>query len=117
LLALYFCCQLRVNDGRSYILDPYIVLLIGFGCLVLLTSWLPMVLNFGGALVTGGLLHLLGWNGAAFGLIALLVVRPLSGWISMVGATVPVDKKAVISVYGIRGVGSIYLALRRHRSG
>jgi NhaP-type Na+/H+ or K+/H+ antiporter len=67
-----------------------------------------LLVAFGGALVTGGLLHLLGWNGVAFGLLALLVVRPLSGWISMVGATVPADKKAVISVYGIRGVGSIY---------
>ena len=69
---------------------------------------MALLVAFGGALVTGGLLEGLRWEGIAFGLLALIVVRPLCGWISMVGAAVPADKKAVISIYGIRGVGTIY---------
>ncbi len=69
---------------------------------------MALLVAFGGALSTGGLLQALGWDGVAFGILALFVVRPLSGWIGLVGAGLPGDKRAVISVYGIRGVGSIY---------
>ncbi|WP_456684717.1 hypothetical protein [Bradyrhizobium sp. P5_C11_2] len=46
----------------------------------LLTMVLLVV--FGAALVGGGLLHALTWPAAAFTLIALRVVRPLSGWLA-----------------------------------
>lgn len=69
---------------------------------------MALLVGFGGAIVTGGLLSALDWNGVAFGLIALLIIRPMSGGISMFGLTSGNDKKAVISFYGIRGVGSIY---------
>lgn len=69
---------------------------------------MALLVAFGGALSTGGLLGALSWEGIAFGSIALFIVRPLSGWIGMAGVVLPSDKKAVISVYGIRGVGSIY---------
>jgi NhaP-type Na+/H+ or K+/H+ antiporter len=69
---------------------------------------MALLVAFGGALVTGGLLWALGWQGIAFGLLALFVVRPLCGWISMTGSALPPDKRAIISIYGIRGVGSIY---------
>jgi NhaP-type Na+/H+ or K+/H+ antiporter len=69
---------------------------------------MALLVAFGGALATGGLLQALGWDGVAFGILALFVVRPLSGWIGLSGAVLPADKKAVISIYGIRGVGSVY---------
>jgi len=69
---------------------------------------MALLVAFGGALSTGGLLGALSWEGIAFGLIALFIVRPLSGWIGMAGVVLPSDKKAVINVYGIRSVGSIY---------
>lgn len=69
---------------------------------------MALLVAFGGALWAGGLLHALRWDGVAFGLLALFVVRPLSGWIGLGGAGLPGDKRAVISVYGIRGIGSIY---------
>lgn len=69
---------------------------------------MALLIAFGGAIATSGLLQALRWDGVVFGLIAIFVVRPLSGWIGLTGADIPQDKKAVISFYGIRGVGSIY---------
>ena len=40
--------------------------------------------------------------------ILLLVIRPLSGWISLFRSGVAPWDRAVISVYGVRGIGSIY---------
>ncbi|KPF69699.1 cation transporter [Bosea sp. AAP35] len=69
---------------------------------------MALLVAFGGALSTGGLLQALGWDGIAFGMLALFVVRPLSAWIGLNGAVLPGDKRAVISIYGIRGIGSVY---------
>ena len=69
---------------------------------------MALLVAFGAALVTGGLLRALSWQGIVFGLLALLIVRPVSGWISLIGSPASTDTKAVISIYGIRGVGSIY---------
>jgi NhaP-type Na+/H+ or K+/H+ antiporter len=38
----------------------------------------------------------------------LFVVRPLSGWIGLAGASCSSTERAVISFYGIRGIGSAY---------
>ena len=69
---------------------------------------MALLVAFGGALTSSSLLHHLGWMGALFGLLAIFVVRPLCGWLSLVGAQLPNDERAVISFYGIRGVGSVY---------
>jgi sodium/hydrogen antiporter len=42
----------------------------------------------------------------AFGLI--FVVRPLIGWLSLTGTGLRVRERAVIALYGVRGIGSIY---------
>lgn len=140
-------------------MDPYILCLVEFGALVLLTAWLPMVLTPGGAemahgygflsvfiaalvlrmqargqdydtrlhdfadelerllmmmllvafgvLSTGALLQALRWEGVIFGLVALFLVRPVSGWIALKGASLPTEEKAMTSFYGNRGVGSV----------
>jgi NhaP-type Na+/H+ or K+/H+ antiporter len=36
------------------------------------------------------------------------VVRPLAGWIGLIGTDPPTGEKAAISFFGIRGIGSIY---------
>jgi NhaP-type Na+/H+ or K+/H+ antiporter len=43
-----------------------------------------------------------------FVLILLLVVRPVSVWIGLLGAPVSRDQRVLISWFGIRGIGSIY---------
>jgi sodium/hydrogen antiporter len=59
--------------------------------------------------MTGGnLLAALTWQAVAFGLLALFVVRPLAGWIGLIGTDPPFGEKAAISFFGIRGIGSIY---------
>jgi len=37
-----------------------------------------------------------------------VVIRPLSGWIALLGTSLDLRDRAVVSVYGVRGIGSIY---------
>jgi sodium/hydrogen antiporter len=43
-----------------------------------------------------------------FVLLLLLVVRPVSVWLGLLGAPVSRDQRVLISWFGIRGIGSIY---------
>jgi NhaP-type Na+/H+ or K+/H+ antiporter len=67
-----------------------------------------LLVLLGGAMTGGDLLAALTWQAAAFGLLALFVVRPLAGWIGLIGTDPPFGEKAAISFFGIRGIGSIY---------
>lgn len=66
-----------------------------------------LLLLLGGAVVRGAL-GPLGWGGAAVALALVLVVRPVAGWVSLLGASPSRHERAVIAVYGIRGMGSVY---------
>ncbi|OCW58464.1 cation:proton antiporter [Hoeflea olei] len=48
------------------------------------------------------------WTHFAVALLLILVIRPLSGWVSLIGTDLDRRERAVISVYGVRGIGSIY---------
>ncbi|HEX2510721.1 MAG TPA: cation:proton antiporter [Microvirga sp.] len=67
-----------------------------------------LLVMLGGAMTGGGLFRALTLEGAAFALLALFVVRPLSAWIGLAGAGCPPAERAVISFFGIRGLGTIY---------
>jgi NhaP-type Na+/H+ or K+/H+ antiporter len=67
-----------------------------------------LLVIFGGSIAAGGLLSGLTWEAGLFALIALFIVRPLSGWISLMGSRPSADEKAVISFFGIRGLGTAY---------
>ena len=69
---------------------------------------MALLVLFGGALADGGLLDALTWEGVVFGLLAVFVVRPLSGWTGLAGAGCSPDERGVIAFYGIRGLGSAY---------
>ena len=62
---------------------------------------------FGGT-IAGGLLDALTVMDAAVGLAAILLVRPLAGYIGMIGAPELWQERAVIASYGVRGIGSFY---------
>ncbi|USZ72608.1 cation:proton antiporter [Natronosalvus halobius] len=62
---------------------------------------------FGGA-IAGGLLAPLTWDGAVLGLVFLFVIRPFAGGIAFLGSDAPTADRAVISFFGIRGIGSFY---------
>lgn len=67
-----------------------------------------LLVAFGGAITSGGLLGALDGPAVAFGLFALFVVRPLAGWIGLAGLGLPGGERAIIAFYGIRGIGSVY---------
>jgi NhaP-type Na+/H+ or K+/H+ antiporter len=67
-----------------------------------------LLVLFGGALVSGNLLAGWRWEVGLFALLALFLVRPLSGWIGLVGTGMPGDERGIISFFGIRGMGSFY---------
>jgi NhaP-type Na+/H+ or K+/H+ antiporter len=67
-----------------------------------------LLVAFGGAMAAGGLFRALTFEAAVFALMAILLVRPLSGWIGLLGSGRPRTERAVISFFGIRGLGSVY---------
>ena len=54
------------------------------------------------------LLFDLTWQHALAALILLTVIRPAAGWIALLGTELPKRDRLVVSVYGVRGIGSIY---------
>lgn len=66
-----------------------------------------LLLLFGGALANG-ILDDLGWQGMAFGLAFVLLVRPAAGMLSMIGSQLPWRERLAISSFGVRGIGSFY---------
>ncbi|MDB5651794.1 MAG: cation transporter, partial [Hyphomicrobiales bacterium] len=63
---------------------------------------------FGGALTGGGLLAAMTWPAVVLALLAVFVVRPLSGWIGLAGVPKAREEKAIVSFFGIRGIGTMY---------
>ncbi|MET8153283.1 cation:proton antiporter [Actinoplanes sp. NPDC049668] len=66
-----------------------------------------LLLLLGGAVV-GGLLLPLTWPAALAGLALILVIRPLTGFLSLRGAPGRTSEHWVIAAFGIRGIGSFY---------
>lgn len=54
------------------------------------------------------LLPFLSLNGALIGLALIFVIRPLNGWLSLVGTMERGRERAVVAFYGVRGIGSVY---------
>ena len=68
-----------------------------------------VVLLLLGAALTSGLLADLTWQGAVVGALLVLVIRPLSGWLSLLGAVgMHRRERWVTSFFGVRGIGSLY---------
>jgi NhaP-type Na+/H+ or K+/H+ antiporter len=60
----------------------------------------------------GGALPLL-WNtlelrDLTVGLLLIFFVRPLGAWVSLVGTRLRLRDRAIVSIYGVRGIGSVY---------
>jgi NhaP-type Na+/H+ or K+/H+ antiporter len=65
------------------------------------------LLLFGGALVAG-LLAPLEWQDWLMAFLVVLVIRPVSGLIGLLGFRADWDEKLTLAFFGIRGVGSFY---------
>jgi NhaP-type Na+/H+ or K+/H+ antiporter len=65
-----------------------------------------LLVMLGGALPV--LWPALDWRYLAIGALLILVIRPIVGWLSLLGTSLTRHDRAIVSFYGIRGVGSIY---------
>ncbi|HWJ11660.1 MAG TPA: cation:proton antiporter [Nocardioides sp.] len=70
---------------------------------------LGLLLALGMAL-SRGLMDDLDWRGVAIGLGLLVVIRPLSGWVALLGSRSRMSgaQRAAVAFFGIRGIGSVY---------
>ena len=62
---------------------------------------------FGGAIATG-IFSDLTWTDVAVALGIIFVIRPLAGWISLIGMEHSRRERALLAFLGIRGIGSFY---------
>jgi NhaP-type Na+/H+ or K+/H+ antiporter len=67
-----------------------------------------LLVIFGGVAVNGGLLLSIRLEAIVFALVAIFIVRPACGWTSLAGSGNRRDERAVISFFGIKGIGSVY---------
>ncbi len=67
-----------------------------------------LLVIFGGAISAGGMFNEISWSIVIFAVGTIFIVRPLVGWISLIGAKTPAKEKAVIAFFGIKGLGSAY---------
>lgn len=69
---------------------------------------MTVILLLFGAAIANGILDALTWQSALFGVIFVLLVRPLAGMLAMLGSPLPWRERLAISGFGVRGVGSFY---------
>lgn len=62
---------------------------------------------FGGAITSGLFAHVT-WTDCLAALAIVFLIRPLAGWISLLGSGHPAKERGLISFFGIRGIGSFY---------
>lgn len=70
-------------------------------------AMMVLLLMFGGALMSG-LLAPLQWIDVFGALVILLLIRPIAGWIGLIGFRAAPGEKFTLAFFGIRGVGSFY---------
>ena len=66
-----------------------------------------LLVLFGGGLV-GGILSYLTWPMAMLGVAFVLLIRPLSGWLGLLGIKMRRRDRGMVSFFGIRGIGSFF---------
>ena len=63
---------------------------------------------FGGAIVAEDLIQAIRFEAVVFALAAIFIIRPVGGWVSLLGCKQRPEERAAISFFGIRGLGSAY---------
>ncbi|MEJ8572214.1 cation:proton antiporter [Microbaculum marinum] len=67
-----------------------------------------LLVCFGAAIAEGTIFSALSWPVVVVAVAILLVLRPLCGWLSLLGHPAPHGEKLAIAFFGIRGLGSFY---------
>jgi NhaP-type Na+/H+ or K+/H+ antiporter len=103
-IAVFVCaCTIRAGErshGQHQVLHTYVEQLERLLTVVVLVL-------LGGAVARGALADVTWAEGALVALV-LLVVRPLTGWLGLAGGATGPRERAVISFFGVRGIGSLY---------
>jgi NhaP-type Na+/H+ or K+/H+ antiporter len=63
---------------------------------------------FGAAIAEGTIFQALNWHIVFVAFAIILILRPLAGFIGLAGSPHPIEEKAAIAFFGIRGLGSFY---------
>jgi NhaP-type Na+/H+ or K+/H+ antiporter len=66
-----------------------------------------ILIGFGNA-IAEGLFRSIGWPEIISAAIILLVIRPVAGWLSLIGSPLPPGARALIAFFGIRGMATFY---------
>jgi sodium/hydrogen antiporter len=66
-----------------------------------------VLIVFGGTLIYG-ILRPLNWSMIILGVAFIVLVRPFTAWIGMIGTKLKPREKLAISFFGIRGIGSFF---------
>jgi NhaP-type Na+/H+ or K+/H+ antiporter len=66
-----------------------------------------LLLVLGGA-IAAGILQPIGWVEVMVGLALLFLIRPLAGWVSLLGSPLPAASRALMAFFGIRGLATFY---------
>lgn len=67
-----------------------------------------LLVFFGGMIASGGLFEAISIETIIFAVLAVIVIRPLIGWFSLLGSDKSNLEKFIIAFFGIRGLGSAY---------
>ncbi|QND46059.1 sodium:proton antiporter (plasmid) [Rhizobium lusitanum] len=67
-----------------------------------------VLVGFGYALAEGSLMSHVDWRVVMVAVLTLTIVRPAAGWISLIGGRQPRAERFIVSIFGIRGLGSLY---------
>ncbi len=67
-----------------------------------------LLVYLGSIAVSGPLLANIDWRVVTVAVLTLVVVRPMLGWLSLLGSSRSTGENLIIAVFGIRGLGSIY---------
>ncbi|MGB9374677.1 MAG: cation:proton antiporter [Jiangellales bacterium] len=55
-----------------------------------------------------GLFDALTWQAAAVGVLLVVAIRPLVGWLSLLGSSMSGSQRLAVAFFGVRGIGSFY---------
>ncbi len=103
-LAVFVCaCTIRAGEsanGYHKTLHSYVEQLERLFTIV--------ILIFLGGAIARGLFEDVTVMHVTVALVAILVIRPIAGWIGLMGGGTGRHERAVIAFFGVRGIGSIY---------
>jgi len=67
-----------------------------------------LILVLLGGAVARGVLDDIGWQEIVIAAVFLLVIRPVAGWLGLLGGRTGPRDRAVVAFFGVRGVGSVF---------